>query len=81
MRCGELKGEFLVCEICGLELQVVEKCGDASGTGACCTVDLICCDKPMRLKEYVNIPGKMSVPDSMVFRKMSIPDEMNFPPV
>jgi hypothetical protein len=51
MLCSELKGEVLVCESCGFKLQVVKKWVDACETDACCTVDIICCDKPMKLKE------------------------------
>ncbi|AGF97984.1 MULTISPECIES: hypothetical protein [Methanosarcina] len=51
MNCTNLKqGQILVCEKCGLELEVVNQCGD----GHCsmgCKGDIDCCGEPMKLKE------------------------------
>jgi len=38
-------GQILYCENCGVELKVVKDC-DAS-----CICKIICCDRPMKLKE------------------------------
>jgi hypothetical protein len=37
-------GDVLSCEVCGLAVIVDEECG-------CATIDLICCEEPMRRKK------------------------------
>ena len=51
MNCNELKaGQTLVCERCGLELEVINECtNDSCSTG--CVGDIDCCGEPMKLKE------------------------------
>ncbi len=52
MRCNEMKkGQVLFCGDCGFEVQVIKECGEECELGACCTGDLSCCGKPMKLKE------------------------------
>lgn len=55
MRSSELKGEFLVCESCGFKLHVAEK-WEACEPEARCSVDIICCGKPMKVN-YPSLPN------------------------
>lgn len=50
--CAEMKtGDLFVCDVCGLELQVVKTCTCSSaGDEASCTVPLQCCGKDMEKK-------------------------------
>ncbi|WP_200895251.1 MULTISPECIES: hypothetical protein [unclassified Methanosarcina] len=51
MNCNNLKqGQVLICENCGLELKVVNECGD-DRCAIGCTGDMDCCGEPMKLKE------------------------------
>jgi hypothetical protein len=46
--CAEMKtGDHFVCEVCGLELQVVKTCKCTAGEEISCTVPLQCCGRDM----------------------------------
>jgi hypothetical protein len=42
------KGQILFCDNCGVELEVVKDCDST------CACNIICCEKPMRIKESSN---------------------------
>jgi len=49
--CVEMKkNDIFVCEICGLELQVIKTCACIVGEEVSCTVPLQCCGKDMKKK-------------------------------
>jgi len=46
--CIEMEeGDIYICEICGLELQVIRSCSCIVGEEVSCTVPLQCCSKDM----------------------------------
>lgn len=47
-KAASRKGDQYGCKTCGLVLSVVDDCG-------CGTIDLICCDTPMKKKRAVPI--------------------------
>lgn len=50
--CAEMKkGEIFICEVCGLELQVVHSCKCFAGEEISCTVPLQCCGQAMVKKQ------------------------------
>ena len=50
--CAEMnEGDFIRCETCGLELQVVKTCFCTVGEEVSCTVPLQCCGKDMVKKQ------------------------------
>ena len=50
--CVEMKkNDIFVCEICGLELQVIKTCACIVGEEVSCTVPLQCCGKDMKKKQ------------------------------
>lgn len=52
--CHEMKkSQVYVCEVCGLELQVIKECQDCGSDADACRPDeckLVCCDKELTLK-------------------------------
>lgn len=44
------KGDVYFCKKCGLEMQVMKACRCGSGSGASCTVPLMCCNEEMTKK-------------------------------
>jgi hypothetical protein len=47
-------GQILFCDQCGVELKVVKDCD------ATCPCNIICCEKPLRLKEQREGEGTAS---------------------
>jgi hypothetical protein len=46
--CAEMaEGDLFLCDICGLELQVVKTCDCSAGGEVFCSVPLQCCGKDM----------------------------------
>lgn len=46
--CSQMKeGDRMVCESCGLELQVVKSCSCSAGEEGACEVPLQCCGRDM----------------------------------
>jgi hypothetical protein len=49
--CYDMKeGDILVCDICGLEVQVVKGCTCESEEEGACQMPMQCCGKAMTLK-------------------------------
>ena len=55
MHCHDMKkGQILVCEDCGLELQVISECKECGGDSTSCgceeDCEFSCCGDPMIVK-------------------------------
>jgi hypothetical protein len=51
MCCNLKKGQSIICEQCGFELEVINECSqDCDGQNCCNASDLVCCGKPMKFK-------------------------------
>ena len=44
------KGDVLVCDACGLEVQVIKDCSCKNGEEDACSAPMTCCGQPMRFR-------------------------------
>jgi hypothetical protein len=44
------KGDVLVCDACGLEVEVTKDCSCKNGEEDACSVPMECCGQPMRFR-------------------------------
>ncbi len=56
VRCDEMReGDIYVCEVCGLEIEVLEECSHEEGAEdndeTCAVEGFTCCGQPLTLKE------------------------------
>jgi hypothetical protein len=49
--CYNMKeGDVLVCDVCGLEVQVIKSCRCDEDEEGACSAPMECCGKPMRFR-------------------------------